>query len=96
MRAHYKQCTCLPICENHAVKPPHPPSRAEEQLVRINQVFQDVLKSEETRALYNQLCHFRQVFVTTLNMDNKPASFQKHPNPTSGTAYLFLFLGGMT
>jgi len=69
-----------------------PSSRAEEQLVRINQVFQDVLKSEETRALYNQLCHFRQVFVGTLYMDNKPASFQKHPNPTSGTAYLFLFL----
>jgi len=62
-----------------------PSSRAEEQLVRINQVFQDVLKSEETRALYNQLCHFRQVCVGTLHMDNKPASFQKHPNPTSGT-----------
>ena len=27
----------------------------------INQVFQDVLKNIETRALYDQLCQFRQV-----------------------------------
>ena len=50
------------VCPSVLLLPP----RAEEQLVRINQVFQDVLKGEETRALYNQLCHFRQVMVTTL------------------------------
>ena len=36
-------------------------SSAEEQLVRINKVFQDVLKSPETRSLYDQLCNFRRV-----------------------------------
>ena len=40
--------------------------RAQEQLALINQVFQDVLKSEETRRHYDQLCRFRQVCTITL------------------------------
>ena len=41
--------------------------RAQEQLALINQVFQDVLKSEETRRHYDQLCRFRQVHVCTIS-----------------------------
>ncbi|CAI8051179.1 hypothetical protein GBAR_LOCUS28035, partial [Geodia barretti] len=34
-----------------------------DELMLINQVFQDVLKSFETRTLYNQLCQFRPHYV---------------------------------
>lgn len=36
-------------------------SRAQAQLVLVNQAYSDVLKTDSTRQLYDQLCKFRQV-----------------------------------
>jgi hypothetical protein len=45
---------------DHFASQPERQERAQQQLMLINQVFQDVLKTIDTRALYNQLCDFRK------------------------------------
>lgn len=35
--------------------------RAQDEMVRVNQAYHDVLANSESRELYNQLCNFRTV-----------------------------------
>lgn len=45
-------------------------SRAQEELVRVNQAYQDVLANTDAKTSYDQLCVFRKVRDFTIMLNN--------------------------